>query len=102
MLDHPLKGVSIRCVCFKSPPVLAGGGGGELSSSIFTSPGGQRPLCGSASTYLKCRLYLDAVCISCNHYWPYRVGAVLPDGHGVGPLALGHGLVPVAGGPSIF
>ena len=61
----------------------------------------QQPLSGSTSTYSKCRLCLDAVCISCNHYYPYRVGAVLlPDGHGVGPLALGHGLLcPLLVGP---
>ena len=61
----------------------------------------QRPLRGSTSTYSKCRLCLDTVCISCNHYWPYRVGAVLlPDSHGVGPLALAHGLLfPLLVGP---
>ena len=63
------------------------------STSISMSPGGARPLRGSTSTYSKCRLCLDAVCISCNHNWPYRDRAVLlPNGHSVGPLALGHGL----------
>ena len=47
---------------------------------------------------------LDAVYISCVHIWPYRGGAVLlPVGHGVGLLALEHGLVcPFAIWPSVF
>ena len=53
-----------------------------------------RPLGGGPSSFSKCGLCLGAVCISCNHNWPYRVGAMLlPDGHGVGLLALGHGLL---------
>ena len=78
--DHPLTGVSIRCICSRSPPVfrrvLFGGGGGGGGLSPPWSPRlqeVQRPLRGSTSTYSKCRLCLDAVCILCNHYWPYRV-----------------------------
>ena len=93
--DHPLTGVSIRCVCSRSPPVfervLSEGGGGVNSPRSPRLQEVQRPLSGSISTYSKCRLCLDAVYISCYHCWPFRVGAVLlPDGHGMGPLALGH------------
>ena len=100
--DHPLTGVSIRCVCSRSPPVF-----GRVLNSPPRSPRlqeVQRPLSGSVFTYSKCRLCLGAVCISCNHYWPYWVGAVLlPDGHGMGPLALGHGLLcPLLMGPPIL
>ena len=53
-----------------------------------------RPLSGGTSFFSKCRLCLDAVYISCNHIWPYRgEAALLPDGHGVGLLALGHCLL---------
>ena len=82
--------------CFRARLLRVGVGWGGVNS-LPRSPCLQevpRPLNGGTSFFSKCRLLLDAVYILCNHIWPYRGGAVLlPDGHGVGLLALGHGLL---------